>query len=133
MTNMTGTCQTNLIKKVVQRLFMLIETVNQTSNYTQISSEVGELLRLSAVHTVHLLFWTLTWTQNTEPLGSLAWDLFPTLTPRCRKIWNQPMLVACSKIILCFRGKSEKRKKKQTKTTLSSLFFQMALIFYLLR
>lgn len=43
-------------KKIIERLILLMETVNQGSNYMQISSQVRDLLRLSSVYAAQLFF-----------------------------------------------------------------------------
>lgn len=47
------------LEKNAEELLLLMETINQKSNYTQVSSKVGELLRLPSAYTVQLFFITL--------------------------------------------------------------------------
>lgn len=73
------------LKEIAEELLLLMETVNQKSNYTQVNSKVGELLQLPSAYTVQLFFQI----QSRVLRFPSTKHLFSILTPHYK---NQPML-----------------------------------------
>lgn len=72
--------------EIAEELLLLMETVNQKSNYTQINSKVRELLQLPSAYTIQQFF-QIQSPKIPQHEGSLL-----NHNSHYKKIWNQPML-----------------------------------------